>query len=187
MSKADDATTLRGFAPLSDTRARVLVLGSMPGTASLRLGQYYGHPRNTFWPIMAALFGFDADAPYAERVAALLEHRVAVWDVLAACERKGSMDADIVATSMMPNDFADFFARHRAIVRICCNGAAAHRLYLQHIAPHWKPALPVDIIRLPSTSPAYAGMTVLDKQRAWRVVAAAAVAPDARKLRPSRP
>ena len=164
-----DAATLRGFAPLSDARARVLVLGSMPGIASLRLGQYYGHPRNAFWPIMATLFGFDAHAPYAERVAALLEHRVAVWDVLAACERKGSLDADIVATSMMPNDFTDFFDHHRGIVRICCNGSAAHQLYLRLVVPYVKPKRPVDIIRLPSTSPAFAGMSVENKKRAWCV------------------
>ena len=164
------ATAVRGFPPLSDARARVLVLGSMPGVASLRAGQYYGHPRNAFWTIMGSLFGFAGDAPYAQRVASLLEHRVAVWDVLAACERKGSLDADIVATSMLPNDFGDFFARHRAIVRICCNGAAAHRLYLRQVAPIWQSVLPLDIIRLPSTSPAFAGMTLAGKFEAWKQV-----------------
>lgn len=165
-----DTTLLQGFAPLSDSRARVLVLGSIPGTASLRLGQYYGHPRNSFWPIMAALFGFDAAAPYAQRVAALLNRRVAVWDVLAACERPGSLDADIVAASTQPNDFADFFARHTQIRRVCFNGAMAESLYRRHVVPQLGHQPLLEFVRLPSTSPAHAGMSLSAKRVAWQAV-----------------
>ena len=66
----------RSFAPLANPTARVLILGSLPGQASVRLGQYYGHPHNKFWPIMGQLFGFDATLAYAERVQSLLNHPV---------------------------------------------------------------------------------------------------------------
>lgn len=165
-----DAAVVRGFAALSDTSARVLVLGSMPGVASLQLGQYYGHRRNAFWPIMGAVFGFDAGAIYAQRVAALLAHGVAVWDVLAACERRGSLDADIARASIMANDFSGFFDRHRQIRRVCFNGAMAESLYRRHVLPRVGRQPSLDFLRLPSTSPAHAGMTMAEKRVAWQVV-----------------
>lgn len=161
---------VQGFAPLSRPDARVLVLGSMPGIASLRAQQYYGHPRNAFWPIVGALFGFDARLPYAQRVAALLAHRVAVWDVLAACERKGSLDADIEADGIAVNDFAAFLAGHTQLRRLCFNGATAQTLFRRHVLPTLAEPLPFDMLRLPSTSPAHAGMAPADKLHAWRRV-----------------
>jgi double-stranded uracil-DNA glycosylase len=161
---------VQGFAPICRPDARVLVLGSMPGAASLRAQQYYGHPRNAFWPIMGALFGFDAAAPYAQRVQALLAHRVAVWDVLASCERAGSLDADIEAASVAVNDFAGFLGRHTQLRRVCFNGATAQAMFRRHVLPSLAVPLPFDMLRLPSTSPAHAGMALADKLRAWRVV-----------------
>lgn len=159
-----------GFAPLCRPDARVLVLGSMPGVASLRAQQYYGHPRNTFWPIMGAIFGFDASVAYVQRVEALLAHRVAVWDVLAACEREGSLDADIERQSVVVNDFADFFDRHGEIRRVCFNGAMAESLFRRHVVPKMaREPLPA-LLRMPSTSPAHAGMALADKVVAWKVV-----------------
>jgi len=159
---------IQGFAPICRPDARVLVLGSMPGVASLRVQQYYGHPRNAFWPIMGDIFGFDAGAPYVQRVEALLVSGVAVWDVLAACERKGSLDADIEMPSIRVNDFNGFLALHREISRICCNGALAYSMYLRHVTAGPHPAMSAELKRLPSTSPAYAGLSQAEKLVAWR-------------------
>jgi len=163
-----EAGAVRGFPPLADARARVLVLGSMPGVASLRAQQYYGHPRNAFWPIMGEIFGFDAAAPYPQRVVALRTHRVAVWDVLAACERPGSLDADIDLRSIAVNDFAGFLARHPQLRRLCFNGAAAQTMFRRHVLPSLAAPVPFDMLRLPSTSPANAGVRLADKRRAWQ-------------------
>lgn len=98
--------------PLSRPDAGVLILGSMPGVASLKAQQYYAHPQNLFWKILGCTFGFDPAATYEERTQYLAEAGVAVWDVLASCMREGSLDADIDKASAVPNDFATFF--HKA-------------------------------------------------------------------------
>ncbi len=157
---------VRSFPPLASKNARVLILGSMPGEASLAAGQYYANPRNAFWPIAGALFGFDPGATYGKRVAALRARGIAVWDVLACCERDGSLDSNIAAASMEPNDFAAFFATHPRIGDVFCNGGTAHRLFATRVAPAL--ARVVRIHRLPSTSPAHAGRSLAQKLAAWR-------------------
>ena len=118
-------TLSHGFPPVAAPGARVLILGSMPGQASLRAAEYYAHERNAFWRIMGDLLGAGLDLPYAQRLEKLTAAGVALWDVIAACERAGSLDADIVGHSVVPNDFAAFFAAHRSIARVFFNGAAA--------------------------------------------------------------
>ena len=165
---APAASRLRAFPPLAAAGAHTLILGSMPGAASLAAGEYYAHPRNLFWPFMGELCGVAASASYVERTAALTAAGFALWDVLAACERAGSLDAAIVRDSVEVNDFATFFARHRGIGRVFCNGATAHSLFLRHVAGQLDVALPV--WRLPSTSPANAGQSVASRRAAWQLL-----------------
>ncbi len=162
---------VHGFPPLAAPDARVLVLGSMPGKASLAANEYYGHPRNAFWPIVEALFGVAAAQPYAQRARGLVASRVAVWDVLKACERETSLDADIVEGSIVPNDLRGFLSTHTAIERVFFNGAKAEQSWRRHVAPTLGPrqaALPTR--RLPSTSPAHASLSFDQKLAAWRVL-----------------
>jgi double-stranded uracil-DNA glycosylase len=160
---------IHGFAPISSAGARLLVLGTMPGRASLRAGQYYAHPRNAFWRIAGELFGFSFTAPYAERVSSLISRDVAVWDVLQLCTRESSLDADIDEASIVTNDFSSFFSAHPKIQMIGLNGSAATRLFDRHVAPslHDEYAA-ITRVMLPSTSPAHARMTVEEKSRIWR-------------------
>jgi double-stranded uracil-DNA glycosylase len=161
----------RSFAPIAPPSARVLILGSMPGEASLRARQYYAFPHNQFWPIMGALFGAGRELPYARRVARLRARRVAVWDVLRRCERAGSLDGAIVRGSEVPNDFAAFFRAHRALRAVFFNGARAQQAFARLVAPRLGDAAPrVVYERLPSTSPAHAGLSAAAKLAAWRRV-----------------
>lgn len=154
---------LHGLDPIVGAEPRVLILGNMPSVISLTSGQYYGNPRNAFWRITGSLFGFSADAPYPERVAALCAHRVAVWDVLRSCRRVGSLDSAVERDSMVPNDFAAFFAAQPTLERLVFNGAAAETNYRRLVGP---PSLPS--LRAPSTSPAQT-MRFEDKLAAWQV------------------
>jgi len=155
---------VRSFAPIAAPGAHTLILGSMPGTASLEADEYYAHPRNAFWRIMGALYGAEPDLPYAERVAVLLVSSVAVWDVLQACEREGSLDADIRAE--VPNDFAAFFSAHAGIRRIGLNGGKAAASFRKHAA-RFLPA-GAEMRVLPSTSPAHAARGFEEKCALWR-------------------
>jgi double-stranded uracil-DNA glycosylase len=158
------------FPPLAGRDARVLILGSLPGQESLRRHQYYAQARNAFWPIMGELFGAAPELPYAERRRRLLASRVAVWDVCARAFRAGSLDSSIVASSVVPNDFAAFFAAHREIAQVLFNGAKAAELYRRRVVP----ALPLSLRALPaavlpSTSPAHAALDLAAKTRRWTV------------------
>jgi len=158
-----------GFAPVVGARPRVLILGSLPGRVSLARGEYYAQPRNAFWKIMGDVFGAGPELAYAERCAALASRGVALWDVCAAAARPGSLDADIEEDSVAVNDFAAFFATRPSLTRILCNGAAAHRLYVKRVVSTLpEPTQKIDIVRLPSTSPAHAAAPFAAKLAAWR-------------------
>jgi hypoxanthine-DNA glycosylase len=157
---------LEGFPPVVDDTAGLLILGSFPSVLSLASGQYYGNPRNAFWPITGALFGFDAAAGYETRLAALQSAGVALWDVLHTCRRAGSADAKIDPKSVVANDFGQLFARYPSITRVCFNGSAAQQLFGRLVDVE----ADVDYLLLPSTSPARA-MPAGQKLQAWRVIA----------------
>ena len=159
---------VHSFPPIARAGARILILGTMPGKVSLRERQYYAHPRNAFWRIGGEVFGFDAQAAYRTRAAALAASGVALWDVLKSCTRAGSLDSDIVSSSAVPNDIANFLARHPRIRRVCFNGAKAEELYLRHVRPHLRDRAEIEYLRLPSTSPAHASISFSRKLLAWR-------------------
>jgi hypoxanthine-DNA glycosylase len=98
-------TTIYSFPAIADDNARILILGSMPGKASLQAGQYYAHPRNQFWPILGELVGAGPTLNYDARISVLLSANIALWDVLKSCYRSSSLDADIDKASMIANDF----------------------------------------------------------------------------------
>lgn len=159
-------TVVQSFPPLARADARILILGSMPGVASLRAGQYYAHPQNQFWKILGQLLGFDPAAPYCTRTAALLDARIALWDVLASCQRPGSLDARIHVASAIANDLAGFLAEHPDIKRICFNGSTAENLF-RRLGQTQLPHFAIPTLRLPSTSSANAAITPARKLAAW--------------------
>ena len=163
-------TQVRGFPPISQPDARILILGSMPSLESLARRQYYAHPRNAFWPILCALLGIEADS-YELRVEQVMKKGVAIWDVLQTCFRSGSLDSAIDDRTVVANDFQTFFRDHSRIEGVFFNGAKAETVYRKHVLPTLSgvPAA-LHLQRLPSTSPAHAGMTLEQKKAAWQVL-----------------
>jgi TDG/mug DNA glycosylase family protein len=157
-------TIAEGLAPVFRHDAQVLVLGTLPGELSLQRQQYYAHPRNSFWRIVAEVLGAGPPLAYQEGLQLLLDRRVALWDVCARARRPGSLDTSI--TEAVPNDFADFFQRAPEIMRICFNGAKAQSLYDRLVMPVQTP-IPVTHLCLPSTSPANAATPYDTKLREW--------------------
>lgn len=162
---------LSGFPPISASTAHTLILGSMPGAASLAAAQYYAHPRNLFWSLIGEIVGVDPALPYEQRTHLLAAKGFAVWDVLHACQREGSLDTDIEPTSIQANDFVQFLAEHPQVTRIFFNGATAEQLFRRHVLPGLDEAGNWQYLRLPSTSPANAGTSRAEKLAAWRAIA----------------
>ena len=162
-------SVIEGFPPVADPDARVLILGSMPGVASLRVDEYYANERNAFWRIMGDLIGAGPALPYRRRLEKLKIHGMALWDVIATCERFGSLDSDIVNSSVKVNDFLTFFAVHRDIRRVFFNGGAAEASFRRHVLPQLSD-MNLSLVRLPSTSPAHAARGYAEKLAAWATV-----------------
>jgi hypoxanthine-DNA glycosylase len=179
----------RGFPPIADARARLLILGSLPGQASLAARQYYAQPRNAFWRILGELLGTGPDSDYRTRAAALRRAGIALWDVCAAAERPGSLDASIRRESVVVNDFAAFLHAHPRIALLAFNGATAAELYRRRVLPTLPPAAAaLPTLCLPSTSPAHAGLPYAAKRAAWAAALHSAGVPAAPSVsRPLRP
>ncbi len=134
---------------------------------SLKANQYYAHPRNAFWPIMASICGFSPELPYLHRVEQLQAADIALWDVLHTCVRPGSLDSAIEEGSRVPNDFAAFFQQHPHIRLVGFNGAEAEKSFNVYILPQLNVS-GIHFVRLPSSSPAHAALTLAQKITAWR-------------------
>jgi hypoxanthine-DNA glycosylase len=152
------------FPPVADSDATILILGSMPGKESLKQNQYYAHPQNAFWKIMGELICAYPHLPYEQRLHKLTAVHIALWDVLATCERETSLDSNI--RKEQPNDFAAFFNQHPYITRVFFNGAKAEQCFRKFVLGTQK-LPPLDFARLPSTSPAHAGMRYAEKLKVW--------------------
>ena len=160
-----------GFPPVSSGRAIVLILGSLPGRKSLEVGEYYANPRNDFWRMMSRLLGANPELAYAKRKRILARNGIALWDVLAAAQRQGSLDSSIVGSSEVPNDFRKFLKSHRSIRLVCFNGKKASDLYRRRVLPtlngHFSA---IRYETLPSTSAAHASMSFDRKLSRWSIV-----------------
>jgi hypoxanthine-DNA glycosylase len=156
------------FPPIINSRCKVLILGSMPGVESLRQQQYYAHPRNAFWPIMAELCQFDLQLSYQQRCEQLLSNGIAVWDVLKACHRPGSLDQHIDNSTIEANDFKTLLESHPDIQHLFFNGAKAEQVFNKHVKMQLTNIESLKLNKLPSTSPAHAAMNLPTKTKVWQ-------------------
>ncbi|WP_337881618.1 DNA-deoxyinosine glycosylase [Rheinheimera sp.] len=153
------------MAPVLGAEPKLLILGSMPGVASLEAQRYYAHPRNLFWPLLADILQFALCDDFAQRYQQLTSRGIALWDVLAHCERQGSLDSAIRKQSVLCNPIIELVQQHPSIQRICVNGSTAWTLLNKH-----QPRLSdlVELVKLPSTSPAHASVSRAEKRAAWQ-------------------
>lgn len=156
-----------GFPAIADANARVLILGTLPGSKSLEENQYYAKKANSFWKIMGHLIGVNTlpDLSYRERLEQLKKNNIALWDVCESAEREGSLDSDIIPETIVANNFAAFFKAHPQIELICFNGQPAERLFRKHVR-----GVSIRKEILPSTSPAHASKRPEQKLEEWRQI-----------------
>ncbi|WP_202704505.1 DNA-deoxyinosine glycosylase [Flavobacterium sp. UGB4466] len=151
------------FPPLSNKDAVILILGTMPGTKSLELNQYYGHYQNNFWKFMFVILKENQSTDYETRKALLQKNNIAVWDVLQHCDRIGSLDSAI--KNETPNDFETFLEQHPKITTILFNGQKAAAFFKKYVQLKKN----YHLITLPSTSPANAGKSYESKLQEWKI------------------
>ncbi len=161
---------IESFEPVIGADPKVLILGSIPGIASLQAQQYYAHPRNAFWPIMAELFDVEWSAEYEIRIQQVKKLPVVLWDTLKACHREGSLDSAITKDRLEANDIIGLLKLQPNIRLIAFNGAASEKYFKQTVAKLLTDDKPVDRILLPSTSPAHASKNVQQKIEDWKVI-----------------
>jgi len=158
---------LTGLAPILGVRPRILLLGSMPGAASLTEQRYYAHPRNLFWPFMQQLFAIPIELDYPQRCQLLTEQGIALWDVIAHCERPGSLDSAIKKSSVICNAIPQLLETEPEILKICFNGAKAAEEFKRHLLPLLKHRTEIEYVQLPSSSPAHASQSKEQKLAVW--------------------
>lgn len=153
-----------GFDPIVAAEPKVLILGTMPSVVSLQAEFYYAHPRNAFWPIMADYFQLPV-ATLQQKRALIEQSRLALWDVLQACERSGSLDAAI--RQPVANVFGDLFEQYPSLNTVLLNGKAAEKHFKQAVLPNQLLPASLRVQALPSTSPANARMPFETKKQIW--------------------
>ena len=159
---------VHSFEPVIGNNPRVLILGSMPGIVSLQAVQYYANPRNAFWSVMADLFEIEIDCEYQHRIDQIKKLPIVLWDTIKACHRQGSLDSNIQKHQLEANDIPALLNQYGNIRLVACNGATSEKYFNQLV----RKQLPdvIEVLRLPSTSPAHAGMTYEQKLSRWRVI-----------------
>jgi len=150
------------FPPIVNSDCRILLLGTMPGDRSLRLQQYYGHAGNHFWKLIYTLFEEPLDTDYERRKAFLLQHEIALWDVLESCTCEGSLDSNI--KNEVVNDFPAFYEQYPAITHIFFDSKKAEQFYLKYVKKSERKIYH----SLPSPSRANASKTFEQKLEAWK-------------------
>ncbi len=156
------------FPPVTPELATVIILGSIPGIASLEQQQYYAHPRNTFWYILSRYFNVEMPETYEARIELVHQHNIALWDVLRSCERSGSLDTNIDSRTIAINNFGALYDERIKIRAVLFNGAKAEAVYKRYILPSLdKKHQSLQLFRLPSTSPAMASLTKEEKYHVW--------------------
>ena len=154
---------LKSLAPIADKGATVLILGSMPGRKSLEMSEYYAHPANQCWRILAEIFRTDSPATYIEKMNFLKLHSIALWDVLSTCTRKASEDASIRQAA--PNKIQELLRDYPNITTILLNGKAAEKYFTKH----FEEIQAIAVHYVPSTSPAYASLSFEKKVKEWEL------------------
>ncbi|WP_395064660.1 DNA-deoxyinosine glycosylase [Flavobacterium sp.] len=152
------------FEPISNKEATILILGTIPGEQSILLNQYYGHVRNNFWKLLFTIFETPFSDDYENKKILLLQNKIALWDVLQVCERKGSLDSAI--KNEVANDFEDFLKNHSKINHIFFNGQKASSFFKKYVVLEKQYQTTI----LPSTSPANASKTFEKKLSEWKAI-----------------
>ena len=155
---------ISSFPPIINENSKILILGSIPGVKSLEMQQYYAHPQNKFWKIICEIFNEDFTTDYAERIKILEKHHIALWDVIDTCERKGSLDSEI--RNEEANKIEELLQNFPNIKAIFCNGQKSYKNLQKILGKKFR----MPIIVLPSTSPAYAGLSYFDKLKSWYII-----------------
>lgn len=150
----------QSFPPLVPENPKILILGTMPGQQSLERQQYYAHPRNLFWPMMSAICGEPLPEAYSDRIALLLRHQIALWDICNTCLREGSLDTAI--RDEQPNDIRTLLTQYPGIQLLAFNGQKAATLFRKYFKDI---RLPIQV--LASSSPAHAGKSRIEKEKEW--------------------
>ena len=154
---------INSFPPIADKHSKILILGSMPGAKSLQMQQYYAFPQNQFWKIIFHLFDSEFSEDYETRINLLKRNKVALWDVIESCERKGSLDTEI--KDEVDNDIPQLIENHPNIRMIFCNGQKSYKNLLKILGKNFK----IPIVVLPSTSPLHT-VKFEEKLESWKVI-----------------
>ena len=154
---------INSFPPIVDDNSKILILGSMPGAKSLEMNQYYAFAQNQFWKIMFHLFDAEFSDDYGTRINFIKQNKIALWDVIESCERKGSLDTEIKAE--IDNDIPQLIENHSNIKMIFCNGQKSYKNLLKILGKNFK----IPILVLPSTSPLHT-VRFEEKLESWKVI-----------------